>query len=299
MIRIRRGMAGLTGIGLLATVLAGCLDAPVPSAAPTPTGTPEPTPVTTTYRLGASVWYEGLVLRVDSVTAELDARGGPVELHLRIDNPQEEQGELDGKIRLHIGEAYVDATRESTIPPVPEQGSLGAVLTYELQGISSIDDAVLEIGAEPFHVAKVPLTPGAGRPAFFEPIDMEIKGVNTAGSTKITLKRALLRWDLPDWSQELDAGLAALTITYDVTYTGDFSGGLAFTGESVALRLPDGTVVEHRADGHSQSVELIGPGKTKKALFSRFEIPAGATGEFALLVRSGSTTKAILFSIDG
>ena len=50
----------------------------------------------------------------------------------------------------------------------------------------------------------------------------------------------MLRWDLPDWSQELDASLEALTLTYDVTYTGDFAGGFAFTGDNVALRLPDG-----------------------------------------------------------
>ncbi|HEY8238040.1 MAG TPA: hypothetical protein VIF63_01280, partial [Candidatus Limnocylindrales bacterium] len=246
-----------------------------------------------------TAWYEGLVIHVDSVIAVLDARGGPVELHLRFDNAQEDPGELDGAIRLHIGETFVDPTRESTVPLVPAKGSAGAVLTYDLQNIASIDEAVIEIGAAPLHIARIPLTPAAGAPALFEPIETVIKGVNTAGSTKITLKRAVLRWDLPDWSQELDAGLAALTITYDVNYAGDFSGGLAFTGESVALRLPDGTVVEHRADGHSQSVELIGPRKTKKGLFSRFEIPADATGEFALLVRSGSTTKAILFTIDG
>ena len=84
-----------------------------------------------------------------------------------------------------------------------------------------------------------------------------------------------------------------------MTYAGDFAGGFAFTGENVALRLPDGTVVSPRRDGHSQSVELIGARKTKKNLFSRFEIPAGMIGEFALLVRNGATEKAIPFTIGG
>jgi hypothetical protein len=67
----------------------------------------------------------------------------------------------------------------------------------------------------------------------------------------------------------------------------------------VALRLPNGKVVDSRPDGHSQSVELIGAGKTKRGLMSRFEIPAGMTGKFALLVKSGGTQRAIGFTIKG
>ena len=121
----------------------------------------------------------------------------------------------------------------------------------------------------------------------------------TAASLKVTLRGGLLRSDLPDWWQELGAKLEALTLTYDVTYTGDFAGGLAFTGENVALRLPDGSVIAARRDGHSQSVELIGSRKTKKGLFSRFEIPTGLTGSFALLVRNSGTERTIKFTIGG
>lgn len=284
-------------LATLAAVLVGCADAEAPSAAPTPTRAPDPTPIVTTYAVGTTVWYEGLVLHFDLVRATLDDRGGPVVVTLRIDNPNEDIGELDGKIRLVVDGKRIDATRESIVPSVPAKGSAGAVLTYELQGIASVDDAVIEVGAAPLHVAKVPLTPAAGKPLVFEPLALALKGSGMAGTVKITLRSGLLRWDLPDWSQELDAKLAALTITYDVTYAGDFGGGLAFTGDLVALRLPDGKVVEARKDGHSQSVELIGPRKTKKDLFSRFEIPSGATGKFALLVRSGDAVKAIPFTI--
>ena len=292
-----RRLAVLTVLATLVAVLAGCEDAP-PSAAPTPTRAPEPTPITTRYEPGTTVWYEGLVLHFDVVTATLDDRGGPVILNLRLENPNEDIGELDGKIRLVVDGKPIEATRESLVPSVPAKGSAAAALTYELQGIASIDDAVIQVGTAPLHVAKVPLTPAAGAPVAFEPRALELKGSGTAGNVKITLRSGLLRWDLPDWSQELEAKLAALTITYDVTYAGDFGGGLAFTGDNVALRLPDGKVVEARKDGHSQSVELIGPRKTKKDLLSRFEIPADATGKFALLVRSGDTIKAIPFTIE-
>ena len=65
-----------------------------------------------------------------------------------------------------------------------------------------------------------------------------------------------------------------------------FAGGFAFTGENVALKLPDGTTVGTIQDGDSQSIELIGPESTAKDLFSRFEIEDPAAGEYTLLVRS-------------
>jgi len=286
-----------TVLAVLILGVAACDDA-APSIAPTPSPTPEPTAKLTTYELGTTVWYEGLQIEVVSVTATLDQRGGPVEVLLRMDNPTDQDSSLDGAVTLLVGTVRAEPTRDSQIPEVPAQGSAAATLTYELQGIASIDLAMLEIGAGPLHVARVPMTPFGGTPVVFEPQELALTGSGASGTLKLTIHAGELRWDLPDWSQELDAGLQALTITYDATYSGDFSGGFAFTGDNVALKLPDGTVVEARRDGHSQSVELIGAKKTKKGLSSRFEIPDGLTGQFSLLVRNGTNAqKAIPFTI--
>lgn len=279
-----------------AVAVAACTD-DAPSIAPTPTASPEPTAAVRTYQLNTTVWYEGLKIEVVSVTATLDQRGGPVEVLLHLDNQTEEDSSLDGAVSLLIGTVRAEPVRDSTVPDLPAGATGAATLSYELQGISSLDTAVLEIGSGPLHVARVPLTAAAGAAVVFEPRELALKGNGTSGTLKLTIHKGELRWDLPDWSQELDASLQALTITYDATYTGDFSGGFAFTGDNVALKLPDGTIVEARKDGHSQSVELIGANKTKKGLMSRFEIPAGLTGTFSLLVRNGSD-KAIPFTID-
>ena len=292
-------LGAVAALALVAATLAGCLDAATPSAVPSPTRAPDPTPTVTTYELGTTVWYEGLLLHFDRVIATLDDRGGPVEVMLRIENPGAEAGELDGRIRLSIGTIRADATRESVVPTVPAEGTVSVVMTFELQGVISADTAVIEVGDAPSHVARVPLTPAAGPPALFEPVTIDLTGGATSADLRIILTRGLLRWDLPDWSQELGAGLQALTLTYDVSYVGSFAGGLAFTRDNVALRLPDGSIVSARRDGRSQSAELIGSNKTKKNLFSRFEIPSGATGRFALLVRNAGTEKAIPFTIGG
>ncbi len=281
----------------LALALAAC-DAPAASVAPTPTRAPDPTPLETSYTLGIDVWYEGLVLHMDRATSLLDIRGGTVDIAFRIENPGAEPSDLDARMLLIVAGNRIEPTDESHIPSTPAGETTLALLTFELQEIASADDAVLEIGAEGDHIARVPFGPEGGDAVTFEPIDFVIKGANSAGDVRITVKRVHLRWDLPDWSQQLPKDRRALTVTYDVTYSGTFAGGFAFTGDNVALRLPDGKVVEERRDGHSQSIELVGPKKVKRALFSRFEIPAGATGTFQLLVRNGGTTRGIPFKIE-
>lgn len=280
-----------------AAALAGC-DTPAPSvAAPTPTEAPIATPQTTTYRLDTDVWYAGLVLHLDLATAQLDSRGGTVDVAFRIDNPTDEDGDLDAKITLVVAGNRIVPTRESHVPTTPAGATSLGLLTFELQGIASAADGVLQIGGDPDHVAIVPFLPASGDPVTFQPIEKALKGSGAAGAIEVTLRHAQLRWDLPDWNQELAATLGALTITYDVANHDDFSGGFAFTGDNIQLKLPNGKLIDARPDGHSQSIELIGPNATKRALFSRFEIPSNAKGKFTLIVRNGSAQGSVSFTI--
>jgi len=294
-----RPAARLALLALIPAVLAGCLDVAVPSASPTLAPTAEPTAPTITYAPGTTVWYEGLLITVQAVSATLDKRGGPVIVVLRLENPGADDAELDARVLLQVdadtAATPLAPTRDSKIPTVPAGGTAEAALTYELQGVASVDRGVVLIGELPLHVARVPLTVVGGEAETLQPIELALSGVGTAGDLRIATRGAVLRWDLPDWSEELSAELAVLTLTYDVTYLGDFSGGFPFTGENVALRLPTNTLVASRRDGHSQSFEVIGAGKTKKGLFSRFELPSGMTGRFALVLRNGSASRALTF----
>ena len=294
----RRTLHVLAAALMVVFILAAC-ETPAASVAPTPTRAPEPTPTQTVYELARDVWYEGLVLHIDRATAVLDARGGTIDVAFRIENPGAEASELDARMILIVAGNRLEPTRESHVPATPASETTLALLTFELQEIASADDGVLEIGADPEHIAKVPFGPAGGEALTFEPVNLKLKGTGAAGDIRIALRSGVIRWDLPDWSQQLAEDLRALTLTYDVTYVGSFDGGFAFTGDNVALRLPDGKVIEPRRDGHSQSIELIRPGVTQKNLISRFEIPVGATGKFQLVVRNGGTNKGIVFTIDG
>jgi hypothetical protein len=282
-----------------ATVVSGCLDGAPSFAPPSPTREPEPTPVTTTYEVGGTVWYEGLVLHLDRVTSVLDARGGPVDVALRVDNPNADPAELQATIFLVIDGVPIRPTRESRIPPIPDKGQVSGVMTYELQGVTSIDDASVQVGDAPYHVALVPLTAGSAA-VTLEPQQLALTGTGTAGDLQISLKSGVQRWDLPDWSLELPVDRQVILVTFDATYVGEFTGGFPFNAATnVALRLPDGTVVPPRADGHFRPVELIGPGRTKRGLTTRFEIPASVSGELAFVVIDGDKTHLIPLAIPG
>ena len=289
-----------TSLLALAMVLAACGDATTPSGAPTAAITPEPTPVTTVYELGAKVWYEGLVLTFDRVSATLDERGGLVDVLVGVANPGADAADLSGRIVLVVGGDSGRADARFQHPGSARRGQRRRGADVRAPGDS--------VGRRRDHRDR--REPGARCPRADDARTPGRSSTSNRGRWRWRARRrrqtsrspfaaGLLRSDLPDWWQELGAKLEALTLTYDVTYTGDFAGGLAFTGENVALRLPDGTVIAARRDGHSQSVELIGSRKTKKGLFSRFEIPTGLTGSFALLVRNSGTERTIKFTIGG
>lgn len=296
MTRRRRGGPWLAVIWILALTIAGCTsETATPSPSPTPG--PLPTPVATTYSLETTAWVEGLVVTVHGASASLDAKGGPVTVTMRIDNPGKDVAALDVPIRLTASGYVYNVVNGTVLPEVKAGGSVEVSLVFEVQSHSSIDDGVLRIGRPGDHQVQIPFSSGAIPSVTLEPQSAPISGVSTAGGIRLALRRREVRWDLPDWYQELPVATEVLTVTYDVTYVGTFTGGASFTAANVRLRLPNGTLVAPRKDGHSQSVVLIGAGRTVKNLMSRFEIPTGASGTLAILVLDGSIHHLIPFKI--
>lgn len=280
----------------LAVALAGCLgETPAPSASPT--RLPFATPVVTSYQLETTVWVEGLIVTVHSATASMDAKGGPVTVAIGIVNPGTDAASLDAPIRLTASGHVYGVVNGTVLPEVAAGARTEVSLVFEVDGRPTIDDGVLRIGRSTDHQAQVPFTSGPVATLTLEPQDAVLNTAVTAGGIRVVLRHRQTRWDLPDWHQELALASEALTLTYDVTYVGTFPGGLAFTADNVSLRLPDGTLVAPRHDGHSQSLVLIGAKKTAKSLFSRFEIPAGATGTFGFIVMDGSIHRTVTFKI--
>ena len=282
---------------ILAFALAGCQATPAPSATPLPSIPPGPTVTVTEYHPGTKAWQEGFVITLEQATASLDAKGGPVDVVLIIENPGTEDATLDAPIALTSGSATFELAHGAEVPQIAAGESTFVTLEFEVVGQGSIDDGVVTIGRPSDHVVAIPLRPDRARLVTLQPKVATLKGSGTLGSVKAAIHRYEIRWDLPDWHDELPLGTEAITVTYDVLYFGSFAGGTAFTGDDVALRLPGGSIVNARPDGHSQSIVALDPGKTARNLFSRFEIPSGLTGKFALLLRAGSKSQAIPFTV--
>jgi hypothetical protein len=281
---------------VLAGSLAGCLGSasPAPSLPPIAVG---PTPTVTSYTIGTTAWIEGFVVTVSSATASLDSKGGTLTVQTQLTNAGTDDATLDLPIVVTAGDATFQLTHGVELPDIAGGANANVTLSFDVVGRANIDDGVIRIGRDGDHKASIPLEPNASAFVSLRPQTSALSGSTRTTNFHVSLRSVSQRWDLPDWNDELPVTTRAMTLTYDTTYAGSFAGGIAFTADNVQLRLPDGTKVSPRQDGHSQSIELIGAGKTIKGMTSRFEIPDGLTGKFALLIVDGSTVKAITFSI--
>jgi hypothetical protein len=280
--------------------LAGCLtDAPTPSVVPTATPEPEATPTVTTYELDTTVWYAGLILTFGTATATIDAKGGRVDVDLTLDNPGSELGTLAGPIRLTSGGRGLEPSRDSDIPDVPAGEVATTSVAFDVDRAFDVPGAAIRVGRSEEHQAVVALVRGAVEDTTLEPQRFELTGSTQAGSLLVAVHSAEIRADLPDWSLQLPRAIVALTLTYDVTFRGDFSGGFAFTTENLGLLLPDGTTIAARADGRSAPAVVIGPNQVLTGLTSRFEVPAPGIGLYKLIVRDGAATTQLELAIAG
>ncbi|TAK01520.1 MAG: hypothetical protein EPO36_05700 [Chloroflexota bacterium] len=283
---------------VLPLVLGGCLtDAPTPVPDATASVAPEPTPIVTDYRLDRTIWYGGFVLTFQTATASIDAKGGPVAVTLLLGNPGDDEASMDGPIALVAGDVAVEPTRDSVLPLVPGHTHETVTLVFDVDAAFDVAAAAIRVGRAEEHQAIVPLVGAAKAAVTLAPRYVDLGVTGQAGSLAIALQRVELRADLPDWRQQLAAGILAMTLTYDARYTADFSGGFPFTAANVSLRLPDGTLVEPRRDGHSQSVMVIAAGASAPGLESRFEVPAPGPGTYALIIRDGEATAELAFEI--
>ena len=248
---------------------------------------PEPSAETTTVQVDQAISFAGFKVALGAATAEItEGRGGTVAIEAAFENTGSEDARFDGTLNLSSAGENATEAFDMDIPSVPGGLSGKGMLTFDVEDSFTFDDAVLTIGLPANQQAIVPLTATAGTAVTLEPVAVDATGEGTADTLKLELLGGEYRADQPWNHGQMKKGSFVLTLNYDASFLSDFAGGFAFTGENVALKLPDGTTVGTIQDGDSQSIELIGPESTVKDLFSRFEIEDPAAGEYALLVRS-------------
>jgi hypothetical protein len=248
---------------------------------------PEPSAATTTVQVDQEIWFAGFKVALGAATSDItEGRGGTVAIDAMFENTGSEDGRFDGSLNLASAGEHATEAMEMDIPSVPGGQTGKGSFVFNVEDSFTFDDAVLTIGLAENQQAIVPLTATAGTAVTKEPVAVAATGEGTADTLKLELLGGEYRADQPWNHGQMKKGTYVLTVNYDATFLSDFAGGFAFTGENVALKLPDGTTVGTIQDGDSQSIELIGPESTAKDLYSRFEIEDPAAGEYNLLVRS-------------
>jgi hypothetical protein len=292
MTRLRPPIVAL--IAMLA--LAGCESVTVSFAPSAPA--PVATPLIQAYTLNTSVWFAGLQITFRTATSVLTQYGGTVTVDVQFQNPGTDETSLAAPMQLVLGTTRIDPEHGTTLPDVPANGLSEVQVVYDVVGQGSVDEASIVVGGGGDNQATVPL--GApSRATTLAPVSLNVNRTANAADLRVHLASGVVRWDLPDWGDELPSGHVALTLTYDLTYRGTFSGGFAFTDGNVALGLPDGALIKPRPDGHSQSNAVLPPGKVQPHLASRFELPALEHGTYTFIVTNGSAHANITFTISG
>jgi hypothetical protein len=288
----------LATLAVVAALAGACGPEPgQPSAGPT--DVPIQTPTVTLYQLNTRVWYAGLVFDLTSATAVFDPNGGTVTLLATIENPGEDDRTLDFPIRITSSGEGFDPVHGTQLPSVPAGSKSDALISFDVPGRSSIDDAVLRIGRSTANQGLVPFGPGPVPLQTLEPVTLAPSGTATAVDLRVTLRTGELRWDLPDWADEEPVNTAALTLTYDAVYRGSAPGGFPFTADTVTLTLPDGSTIHPRADGRSQSIAQLATNATQTGLSSRFDVPANLPGKYTLVIHNGTAKGSVSFTVPG
>ena len=307
-------LAPMAFVGLLVVTVAACgggaaaaarpsVEAPAATdAATTPVdpGTPTKAPSTatvTTVDVAKEAWFAGFHITFETATAKMKSGRGTVEIEATFENTGDDSSRLNATISLvSAGETAREGITQD-IPSVPGGGSNKGVFAFDVDDTFTFDDAVLTLGQSAIQKAVIPLKGGADQAVSLEPVKVTVSGSGKAGDLRIDLAGGEYRADSPWKHGQQKKGTLVLTIDYSATFNSGFAGGFAFTGENAALKLPDGTTTGAIQDGQSQSNELIGPNSTKKNLFSRFEIEDPAAGNYVFLVKEGSATGEVPFTI--
>jgi hypothetical protein len=312
-IQHRRGLgrtrsAPIVLLGAMALVVAACGGSPAAMSSPTVAAAAPASPSTeasaaapsasvATVEVGKEAWFAGFHVTFGTATASVEpGEGGDVSIAARFENTGAEDARLDATITLVSAGETAQEGMAQDIPSVPGGQTGKGTFAFRVEDSFSFEDAVLTLGRPDNQQAVIPLG-GAASATTLEPTEVTAAGTGKANDLQLDVTGGELRADKPWNHDQAKKGVLVLTVAYSATFNSGFAGGFAFTAENVALKGPDGTTVGVIQDGESQSIELIGPNTTKKDLFSRFEIDDPAPGQYVFLVREGTATGEIPFTI--
>jgi hypothetical protein len=252
---------------------------------------PTSAPATDSMAIDQDVWHAGWKVSLGTATLETDSIGVRiVSIDAVFENLSTSTSSFNSQIAfVSGGNAYSDTALEHELPRVPGGLTGTGIIAIQVDDDFTLDDATLIIGNPDNNQVTVPIGPDSpDELVTLEPIDIPASGSADAGPIAFSVTGVEVRADLPDWSDEVEAGKLALTVSFEVTpASGIPIGNGVLQSDNVALRVPDGSALAVRTDGRSGVNELLQgrEGTLISDLSARFIIDQPAAGTYAFIVR--------------
>ena len=252
---------------------------------------PTSAPSTDSITIEQDFWHAGWRVTLGEATLGPDEQGvRTVAIDVTFENLGNSPSTFNSVLALTSGgSGFGDKGSAHELPNVPAGLSGKGVFAIRVDDEFTLDDATLIIGNPDNNRAVVPIGPDSPDDLVsLEPLQIAVSGSATAGPVAFTVTGVEVRADLPDWSNEVEEGHLALTVSFEVSVgEGIPIGEGVFQSANVALILPDGTAVAVRSDGRSGVNELLQgkEGTTIQDLSVRFIVDAPAEGQYTFLVR--------------
>jgi hypothetical protein len=269
----------------------------------TPTTEAEPTAAETaddgsggveeeTVTVDRDFWHSGWHVTLgDAVLAEGEFGGAAVTFEAEFENVGEDTATFDSQLVLTSGGNNYEAERfQEGFPEVPGEFSQNGEIVIEVDDEFMFDDATLIVGNAQNNQAFVPIGEDSEHEyVSLEPQEIAAAGNVTAGAVTLTVERAELRADRPDWHDEMEEGSMALTVYFSATpQTGIQLGQGLLSSDNVIVQLPDGSGVAVISDGRSGVNALLQgkEGTTIPDLSARYAIPTPEeSGTYLFILR--------------
>jgi hypothetical protein len=280
--------AGLVAVIVGSLIAAACGGGSDPSSRPRAVVTTSTTTATpfdeTDLRFSQDFWHSGFHVELTraevwtSQTLMTNRISYWLTLWGDFENLGDEAAEFDPAMAIEeSGVAYVNRSADPPPAVLPESTALGKI-TFLIAEDLDLESAELVVGAPSESQARVPLG-SAGTATRLEPADLAVGSRTATDLVDIELTEGSLRYDVPVWHQQLEAGEAALTLHFAVTSRAPGEGRIG--PDDLALVLPDGSILTP-AVADVGAVAGDPAGITTPGLSVTFVLDETVTGDFAL-----------------
>lgn len=178
-----------------------------------------------------------------------------------------------------VGSGVSYSKRRGTPPRILPESSARGYISFLIPEDLDLESVELVIGKADESQARIPLSP-RGTAVSLAPADVPIRGQLATELIDLDFTGASLRYDVPDLHRQLEMGMRALTLNFDVTSRIAADGRIS--SDDITLVLPDGSIIVPTVAELGQVTGGDDGGAVTPDRFVSFVVDEMPTGDFTL-----------------